>query len=537
MTRRILRAIAFVCTLLVPEAAPGTTREIRLPTGRGVVEWITPSSFRVCREWEDGPRCQTGRETGQNFVSHAETSELITFNTHYLRVEVVKRDWAVRVTTRDGATIFEDLEGPVRVSNGLFARRKAELKERFYGLAARTQHGVNLRGQLIETGWPLLISSRGYGVYHPRQGRYLFDMAASTSGEWRVTALDASVFEYWFYYGPTPKEILEEHKEVMAPPRALRRWQLGVLQPGQEPPGTWRLPSAPSWEGLRESIRALAQGSLSGKLVPVLDLSAYTGAPSALLRRAVALGSVVPVVASSLPTPDAEEMADALGGLLRVRARWAAFLLSYIDEVSGRGLPVVRPLAMQFPADEEAANIDDEFMIGDEVLAAPVYSSEGCRSVYLPMGIWTEWHTNRLQQGRNRVEVCVRDEEVPLYMKNGSLVPLVSEEGGVMEVHYFPKLAAEFFLVESELNDYTQIHAAPALDTLRLEVESKVSRSYEWVVHHVGAVRQVRDAAGAFVQGSGAQRLRDREWIQEGANLRVRVRVPAGKTEVVYVTF
>lgn len=537
MTIRFVWAAAFLCTTVVPDVAAGRAFEVRLPAGRGVVEWITSSSFRVCREWEDGLRCQTGRGTQEVFVSHAETSERITFNTRYLRVEVVKRDLAVRVITREGATIFEDIEGPVRIPNGVLSRRRADPKERFYGLAARTQHGVNLAGQLIETDWPLLISSRGFGVYHPRQGRYRFDLAGSAPGEWRVTALDAPVSEYWFYYGPTPKEILEEHKEVVAPPPALKRWQLGVLQPGQEPPGGWKLPSSPSWEGLRETIRALVQGSLSGKLTPILDLGTYQGASSLLLRRAVGLGSVVPVVASNLPTPDAEEMADALGRLLRVRARWAAFLLSYADEVSERGLPVVRPLPMQFPTDQEAANIDDEFMIGDEILAAPIYSPHGCRTLYLPMGTWTEWHTNRLHQGRSRVDACAPDDEVLLYIKNGSLVPLASEDGGLMEVHYFPKLAAEFFLFEPEVNGYTQIHAAPALDTLRLEVESKVSRSYEWVVHHAGTVRQVRDAAGAFAQGSKAQRLRDREWIQEGTNVQMQVRVPAGKTEVVYVTF
>lgn len=536
MIARAVWAAALAATA-GPAAQNEAGWEVPLPDGRAVVEWVSPSSFRICREWTPGPRCQGGARSENTSVSPVEAPDQVIFQTQYLRAEVSKRHGGVRVTNREGTTIFEDLDGPRRLGHGISARRRAVEKERFYGLAAASTQGADLRGQIIETDWPFLISSRGYGIYHPQEGRYRFELATGVSSEWRISAAGERVFEYWFYYGPTPKEILEEHKNVVAPPPALRLWQLGVLQPGQEPRGSWKLSASPSWEGLRQSIRALVHGSLSARLVPVLDLSAYEEAPPELMRRAVALGSVVPLVVSSLPGPSADEMAEAIGRLRQRRTRWSRFFLSYADEIEVRGLPVIRPLAMQFPADEEASRVDDAFLIGDEVLAAPVSSPGGCRSVYLPMGIWTEWRTNRVHPGRRRVTACAPEDEVPLYVKNGSLVPVASEEeSGLIEVHYFPKLAGEFFLPEPEANDYTQIHAAPALDTMRLEVESKVTRSYEWVVHHVSRVRQVRGATGLLREVSEG-RLRDGEWRQEGENLRVRVRVAAGSTDVSYVVF
>jgi hypothetical protein len=60
-----------------------------------------------------------------------------------------------------------------------------------------------------------------------------------------------------------------------------------------------------------------------------------------------------------------------------------------------------------------------------------------------------------------------------------------------MELHYFPNHGAEFFLFEPEAGDSSQLHAGPAADYLRLEIESRVGRVYEWVIHHRGPLREL----------------------------------------------
>jgi hypothetical protein len=52
-------------------------------------------------------------------------------------------------------------------------------------------------------------------------------------------------------------------------------------------------------------------------------------------------------------------------------------------------------------------------------------------------------------------------------------------------------LAAEFFLAEPGYDHPTQLHASPAGEYLRLQIESLVARDYEWVVHHVTAPESV----------------------------------------------
>jgi hypothetical protein len=538
MSPRAAAASVLVWTKLLAASASTPAAEVALADGRGVAEWLSPSTFRICRDWGENRGCAAPSPQREVQVTRMETDTRIRFESRYLRVELDKHTWAVQVWDREGICILDEPEGPRQTSAGTSVRRRADPKERFYGLGARTDASVNLRGHVIESDRPFLISSRGYGVYYPQPGRYVFDLSASRPGEWRVTALNQRVFEYWFYYGPTPKEILEEHREVETPPPSLKRWQLGILQPNQQPRAGWRLPMPKDWEGLRTSIFALVHGSLSGLLLPVLDLDLNDTESLLVSRRAAQLASVVPIVVSRIPSPQTIEAADIIVHLRWLRQRWAHFLLSYADEIVGRGLPIIRPLPLQFPLDEQAANVADQFMIGDEVLAAPVYDPDGCRNAYLPMGTWTEWHTNRVHQGRRHIELCASDDEMPLFVKNGSLIPIESDqEPGLLEVHYFPKLAGEFFLVEPDINDYTQLHAAPALDSLRLEIESKVTRTYDWILHHVSPVRQVMSNGKSLAPSPNRAVLGDGNWTQEGQNLRVRVQVRAGSTHVLYVTF
>jgi hypothetical protein len=149
---------------------------------------------------------------------------------------------------------------------------------------------------------------------------------------------------------------------------------------------------------------------------------------------------------------------------------WRWYLMTYLFEARDRGLPVIRPLAMQFDDDAEAWRETGTLMIGDELLAG--LGGE----VYLPRGIWTNWNTNEVRRGRQRAPAG-------LWVRNGTIVPV--ERAGVMELHYFPRLGAEFFLTEPGDESLTQFHAGPAAEYLRLEIESQVARRYQWVVHHV----------------------------------------------------
>ena len=95
-----------------------------------------------------------------------------------------------------------------------------------------------------------------------------------------------------------------------------------------------------------------------------------------------------------------------------------------------------------------------------------------------------------------------------------------------MELHYYPKLGAEFFIWEPDLAEVTQVHAAPALDYARVEIESKKDRLYEWVLHHTPAVLEVSEvsegAAGPYRKVADAARMAPGTWRYDAAARQLR---------------
>ncbi|MCR5585089.1 MAG: DUF5110 domain-containing protein [Lachnospiraceae bacterium] len=94
----------------------------------------------------------------------------------------------------------------------------------------------------------------------------------------------------------------------------------------------------------------------------------------------------------------------------------------------GSGLPIVRPMLMEFPDDSETYGIDYEFMCGPSLLVAPVCDDSETKQVYLPKGIWYD-HSNpsRLLNGGKYINYPAPYDVLPLFVKEGSIIPSQSE--------------------------------------------------------------------------------------------------------------
>ena len=174
-------------------------------------------------------------------------------------------------------------------------------------------------------------------------------------------------------------------------------------------------------------------------------------------------------------------------------------------------------------------------MLGDEMLIAPIYEPGGKRSVYLPQGSWTNLDTNEKLPGRRTI--TVETMNLPVFVRNGTIVPLDSSAG--MGLHYFPTLAAEFFLLENAPPDYSQAHAAPAADVIRLEIESRKARDYLWVVHHIDRPAEVGFEERKFHEVESSAEVANGTWYYDSAlkNLHVRVKVAAGEDCIINLVF
>ena len=117
-----------------------------------------------------------------------------------------------------------------------------------------------------------------------------------------------------------------------------------------------------------------------------------------------------------------EENYKILSNYLFIREKIRPYVRSCMQEAADSGAPVMRPLYYDFPKDESAAEIDDAYMFGKDLLVAPVMEAGVSeRKVYLPAGVrWTESYTGKVYEGGSEVTAQAPLEIIPVFVREGS---------------------------------------------------------------------------------------------------------------------
>ncbi len=124
-----------------------------------------------------------------------------------------------------------------------------------------------------------------------------------------------------------------------------------------------------------------------------------------------------------------EEAYAIIKDLLFLRERLRPYILEQMHLAQEKGIPPMRPLFFDFPADEASTTIDDEFLFGPDLLVAPVLQ-EGARSlrVYLPGGtIWRDAWTGQTFEGGQYVTAEAPLARIPLYLRANAHLPIRAE--------------------------------------------------------------------------------------------------------------
>jgi alpha-glucosidase len=120
-----------------------------------------------------------------------------------------------------------------------------------------------------------------------------------------------------------------------------------------------------------------------------------------------------------------EAVRDVVRDAVRLRYRLLPYLYASFLRASETGAPVQRPLVFDHQEDLVARDVDDEYLLGPDLLVAPVLQAGvTARQVYLPAGTWYDWQTGERVRGRRYVQVATPMERIPLYARGGAVVPM-----------------------------------------------------------------------------------------------------------------
>ena len=120
-----------------------------------------------------------------------------------------------------------------------------------------------------------------------------------------------------------------------------------------------------------------------------------------------------------------EEVYKICEKYIHLRERIRPYVRQIMEEAHEKGTPAMRPLFYDFPEDEKAWKIEDEYMFGPDLLVAPVlYEDQRERTLYLPEGLWRNINDNREYEGGRTITVSAPLEQLPVFAKAGKLTEL-----------------------------------------------------------------------------------------------------------------
>ncbi len=128
--------------------------------------------------------------------------------------------------------------------------------------------------------------------------------------------------------------------------------------------------------------------------------------------------------ADNEPWSYGETIENLMVKYINIRETLRPYTRKLFESAHDDGQPIVRGLFFDFPQDEQAANIADEYLFGPDLLVAPVTDlAARSRTVYLPGGeetLWTDLHTGQTFNGGVRITVEAPLDVIPVFARNGA---------------------------------------------------------------------------------------------------------------------
>ncbi|WP_066583968.1 alpha-xylosidase [Cellulomonas timonensis] len=210
---------------------------------------------------------------------------------------------------------------------------------------------------------------------------------------------------------------------------------------GQQFPVHWGGDSTASYASMAETLRGGLSLALSGFGYWSHDIGGFEGVPdAAVFKRWTAFGLLSSHSrmhgsdSYRVPWMFGEDEADPQSAVsvarrfARLKNRLMPYLLGAGREAHATGTPVMRPMLLEFPGDPSVTYVDRQYMLGGDLLVAPVFSTEGDVELYLPEGRWASLLTGELVDGGGWRRERHEFDSLPVYLRPGAVVPLGAQE-------------------------------------------------------------------------------------------------------------
>lgn len=286
------------------------------------------------------------------------------------------------------------------------------------------------------------ISEHGMdGIWNDMNEPCVFNNDHKTMLETCLHNSDNGVIEHKEFhnrYGFEMSRCSKEAQEELHPNERGFSITRATYAGGQRYSSVWTGDNMSLWSQMRMSISMNANLGISGFSFVGNDVSGFgLDSSEELFIRWMEMGPFIPIFRnhSNMYTrrqepwafgPRAEKIAKK-----SIELRYE--LLPYIYDLyyisHKEGLPIFRPMIMEYEKDMNLLNMREQFMLGENMLVAPVlYEGERSKTVYLPKGIWFNYFTMEKLQGGKWYKLPCELDEILVFVKEGSIIPTYNKK-------------------------------------------------------------------------------------------------------------
>ena len=201
----------------------------------------------------------------------------------------------------------------------------------------------------------------------------------------------------------------------------------------QRYPGQWGGDAESTVVGMQSTLRGGLSYALSAPGLWSHDIGGFFGSEltPGLYARWTQFGALSPLMrAHGLrprePWEYGEQVLAVARNWIRLRYSLLPYLWQVAHEAADRGLPMLRPMALEFPADPATRHLDGQFLLGPDLLVAPVFAdTTGTvrHQFYVPAGGWTDIVTGQVFSGPGFVTIDCALDRMPVLARPGSVIP------------------------------------------------------------------------------------------------------------------
>lgn len=286
------------------------------------------------------------------------------------------------------------------------------------------------------------ISEHGMdGIWNDMNEPCVFNNDHKTMLETCLHNSDNGVIEHKEFhnrYGFEMSRCSKEAQEELHPNERGFSMTRATYAGGQRYSSVWTGDNMSLWSQMRMSISMNANLGISGFSFVGNDVSGFgLDSSEELFIRWMEMGPFIPIFRnhSNMYTrrqepwafgPRAEKIAKKY-----IELRYE--LLPYIYDLyyisHKEGLPIFRPMIMEYEKDMNLLNMREQFMLGENMIVAPVlYEGERSKTVYLPKGSWFNYFTREKLQGGKWYKLPCELDEILVFVKEGAIIPTYNKK-------------------------------------------------------------------------------------------------------------